>query len=297
MTPNTAPTPATPALPLAAAGLMLISVSIVPMADVFGKLLTSGQSGGAVVAPVFVAWARFAGGALLLAPFMRGGGLTLAILTDWRIWLRGLLVTGSISMILTALKTVDISTVFAAFFIGPILSYFMSALFLGERLSWARTALMGLGLAGVLLVVRPGFGAPPGAGFALLAGAFYGGYLVASRWLGGYARPRAMLFSQLVIGSIALLPAAAITVPPAGVTVVALLMGSAAASMLGNLCLIFAYRRAEASRLAPFVYGQLVAATIYGALFFGERPDALAVLGLCAIIASGLGAVMLRRGR
>lgn len=289
-------------LPLVAAALMVFSVAVVPFGDAIGKLLTTGLWGGPAVAPIFVAWARFAGGALLLIPFLRGARLTPRIFADWRVVLRGLLITGSISSILTALRTEPITTVFAAFFIGPILSYFMSALFLGERLSWPRTLLMVLGLCGVLIVVRPGIDPAAGvgfagAGFALLAGALYGGYLVASRVVGAYAPPRAMLFSQLIIGAVALAPFAAMAAPAPGLPVAGLLLGSAAASMIGNLCLIFAYRRAEASRLAPFVYGQLVAATIYGALIFGDRPDALALLGLAVIIASGLGAVMLRRAR
>lgn len=289
-------------LPVAAAALMVFSVMVVPFGDAIGKLLTTGLWGGPPVAPIFVAWARVAGGALLLIPFLRGSRLSPRIFADWRVVLRGLLITGSISSILTALRTETITTVFAAFFIGPILSYFMSALFLRERLSWPRTTLMVVGLCGVLIVVRPGLDPTAGvgftgAGFALLAGALYGGYLVASRVVGGYAPPRAMLFSQLAIGAVALAPFAAMSAPGPSLPVAGLLLGSAAASMIGNLCLIFAYRRAEASRLAPFVYGQLVAATLYGALVFDDWPDTLALLGLGVIIASGLATVALRNGR
>jgi len=65
--------------------------------------------------------------------------------------------------------------------------------------------------------------------------------------------------------------------------------------MAGNLLLILAYKRAPASRLAPFVYFQLVAATVYGFAVFGDVPDALTWLGLGLLAASGFASLGLRR--
>ena len=52
---------------------------------------------------------------------------------------------------------------------------------------------------------------------------------------------------------------------------------------------------APATRLAPFIYFQLVAATAYGLAIFGDFPDALTLAGLVLLIASGLASLMLRR--
>jgi drug/metabolite transporter (DMT)-like permease len=70
---------------------------------------------------------------------------------------RALLLAGGISCILKALHTEDIANVFAAFFIGLLLSFILSAWVLKEKVTWVQTALFLLGFGGVLLIVKPGF--------------------------------------------------------------------------------------------------------------------------------------------
>jgi drug/metabolite transporter (DMT)-like permease len=65
--------------------------------------------------------------------------------------------------------------------------------------------------------------------------------------------------------------------------------------MLGNLLLVMAFRRAEAGMLAPFVYFQLIAATGFGWLFFGDLPGGLALIGLVLLVGAGFGSLLLRR--
>lgn len=276
---------------LRALPLMLLGMSLIPAGDTAGKLL--GEAG---VAPAFTAWSRFALGAVLILPFVLH--LTRpAILGDWRVWLRGLLLTSAILSILTALRTEPIANVFGAFFVGPILAYGLSAWLLDEGFSRARMVLLAIGFLGVLLVVRPGFGMTPGLGFAVLAGVFYGGFLTASRWLSDIAHPGALLLSQLVVGALALAPFGLSAWPDFDHRLAALTFGSALGSMLGNLCLIVALRMAPASGLAPFVYTQLIAATGLGWAVFGALPDALTLTGLAVLLVSGLATLGLRGPR
>lgn len=268
--------------------IMLVAMSLIPLGDTAGKLLTE-----AGVAPVFVGWSRFVIGALLVAPFA-ARAMQPQLLADWRIWLRGVLIVCGISAILTALKTEPIANVFGAFFVGPILSYFVSCWLLGERWNWARAGLLLVGFSGVLLVVKPGFGMTPGLGFAVLAGVFYGLYLVTSRWLADVGRPHALILSQLLVGAVVLAPFGMTRIPEVTPSVAGLVLLSGAASMLGNFLLIIAYRRAEAGTLAPFVYFQLVAATALGWLVFDTFPDALTGLGLAVLIVAGLSTLLLR---
>jgi drug/metabolite transporter (DMT)-like permease len=272
---------------LATIGVMIVAMSLIPLGDTAGKLLT--QAG---IAPFFIAWARFVVGAVMLAP-VRGAGLRndLKLLTDWRVWLRALLIVGGICSILTALQSEPIANVFGAFFVGPIVSFALSALLLGERVTLWRSLLMGVGFCGVLLVVKPGFGMTPGLAFAVLAGVFYGAYLVASRWLAGIAAPTALMLSQLVVGALVLAPFGLLAWPELDLWLVGLLVWSAAASMLGNLLLIRAYGWTSASALAPFVYFQLIAATGLGMLVFGDVPDGYALAGLALLILSGAASV------
>ena len=276
---------------LRAALLMIVAMSLIPLGDAAGKLLTSTHG----VAPVFVAWSRFALGALLLLPFLTRRHWDARAFVDPRTVFRGLLIVGGIVSILTALRTEPLPNVFGAFFVGPILSFVLSAILLRETVRPAQAVLLALGFAGVLLVVRPGFGMSPGIGFAVLAGCFYGSFLVASKWLSGAYPPRTLLLSQLVTGAVALAPFGLGHVPAIDGRLAVLILVSAAGSMAGNLLLILAFKMAPATRLAPFVYFQLVAATAYGFAVFGDVPEPLTWAGLALLVGSGFASLALKR--
>jgi drug/metabolite transporter (DMT)-like permease len=267
---------------------MFVAMSFIPMGDTAGKLLANRHD----VAPFFVAWSRFAIGATIAVCLLRSNPIPL--FSDWRVWFRGALLAGGISSILTALSTEPIADVFAAFFVGPFFSYILAGLLLKEPLSWERTALLGLGFIGVLLAVKPGFGMTPGLGFAVLAGLFYGAFLTTSRWLKDVGTPRALLFSQLFIGALLTLPFGLANVPSMTVEVAGLTLASAVFSMAGNLLLLVAYQQAPASALAPFVYFQLVAATVLGWAVFHDLPDAITFLGLGLLLGSGFATLLLK---
>ena len=278
---------------LGSVGLMAAAMSLIPIGDAAGKALT-GTHG---VHPGLVAFARFAVGAamvLLILRFRVEGRLY----RDPRVWLRAGLIAGGIACILTALRTEPMADTFGAFFIGPLVSYLLAVLFLGERVTRAQTAALLLGFAGVLLIVRPGFGAGAGLWFAVAAGTFYGGFLTASRWIGGVYPPLQLMLSQTVAGTVLLAPLAGpgLADPPAMTAGVAWLLAvSGIASASGNLLLVFAYRQTDATVLAPFVYTQLASATLLGWLVFGDWPDATTALGMGVVVAAGVATLMARR--
>ena len=123
--------------------IMFIAMSLIPAGDSAGKILTSGMG----VAPVFVAWSRFAIGALMVLPFLPRG--TWGLMRDWRLWLRAGTLALGITCIQTALRTEAIANVFAAFFIGPMISYLLAAIFLRERVRMFRITAVAVGLVGV----------------------------------------------------------------------------------------------------------------------------------------------------
>lgn len=272
-----------------AALIMFVAMSCIPAGDSAGKLLTVDHGASAM----FVAASRFVLGIAILAPFVARGSLS--IFRDWRVWLRGLFFALAIVSIQTALMTAPLADVFAAFFIGPAVSTLLAFLLLREPPDLGRIGLLVLGFFGVLMVVRPGFGADPGLGYALLAGLFYGCYLTASRWLGSVGAPQTLLLSQLVVGAVLTTPVALGGLPEPSLSVAGLVLASATASMLGNGLLILAYRKAEASILAPLVYFQLVAAAGLGWAIFGDLPDTRTWAGLALILGSGIGSALIAR--
>lgn len=269
------------------AGIVFTAVSFVVLGDTAGKLLTARG-----VDPFFIAWTRFALAAVVLLPFSGLSLRELPSLRDWRVLVRGAFIAAGICCILSALRTEPIANVFGAFFVGPIVSYVLAILFLGETPSQSRSMLLALGFAGVLLVVKPGFGASVGMVFALAAGGCYGAYLAMTRAVAGLYRPRFLLMSQLIVGSVLLTPIAlTVNVPDFGLPILALIGVSALASAAGNFLLVVASKSAEASLIAPLVYSQLFSATLAGFLVFGDWPDAYALLGLLLIAFSGFGSL------
>ncbi|SOH95423.1 Threonine/homoserine efflux transporter RhtA [Monaibacterium marinum] len=271
--------------------LVFTAMCLIVTGDTAGKVMTQGG-----VAPSFIAWSRFAIAAAVLLPFSGLRWAELRSLLDWRVLLRAGLIAAGISCILTALRTEPIANVFGAFFIGPVVAYILSVLLLGEQVSKVRSILLALGFAGVMLVVRPGFGAGPGMAMALLAGCFYGGYLVATRWLAGEFRPRFLLISQLIVGAVVLMPMGVVALPvEVDPRLVGLIGLSALASAAGNYLLVTVSRTTPATAIVPLVYTQLIAATLAGVMVFGIWPDPLALIGLGVILLSGLASLWLSR--
>ena len=273
------------------AALVFTAVTFVVLGDTAGKLLTARGAD-----PLFVAWSRFALAALILLPASGLSRRELAGLADKRVLFRAALIAGGISCILTALKTEPIANVFGAFFVGPVVSYILAIVFLRERPSFSRSALMALGFSGVMLVVKPGFGASPGMAFALAAGTFYGAFLVMTRRIAGEFRPRFLLISQLLIGSAILAPAGLnAQLPEAGLELTGLIAISAFGSAAGNYMLVVASRKAEASLIAPLVYTQLISAAVLGVAVFDDWPDLISLAGLSLIALSGLGTLAVQQ--
>ncbi|MGB0204803.1 MAG: DMT family transporter [Neptuniibacter sp.] len=264
--------------------ILLIGLSLIPVGDTAGKML--GLQG---IDPLFIAWSRLAVGLVLILPLSGLAISEIKHLYNWRLQIRAVLFCCAIFSILTALKTKPIADVFGIFFVGPIVAYFLAAIVLKEQINSVRSIILLIGFIGVLMVVKPGINMDSGTFFALLAGTCYGSMLVCNRWLAGSFRPRLILLSTLITGSIALAPIAIPTIPTQiNNTLIGQVLISSAASAIGNLIIIEANRHLEASVVAPFVYSQLIAATILGILVFNEWPDLLSAVGLIIIFSSGV---------
>lgn len=272
------------------AAMVVGGMFLIVGADTAGTLLTR-----AGVSPLFIAWSRFAVAAVVFAPFFGVSLREARQFTEWRLIFRAALIVGGISCILTALRTEPIANVFGAFFVSPVVAFVLSVVLLKERAGWLRAVLVLVSFTGVLIVVRPGFGMTVGLGFALVAGLFHGGYLVATKWVAGDYRPKFLLLSQLTIGAILLAPFGIGGIPSMSVPVALLILFSALGSATGNLLIVLASRIADGSLIAPLIYSQLIHAAVLGWLVFGEWPDLQSFLGLLIILLAGLSTLWLAR--
>ena len=266
--------------------LMAIAMLLLPAGDTFAKLLTQET----VYSAGFLAWSRFVVGSVIAVPVAWRLGALSRLGPDFfvRQAIRGGLVAGAITCVIKAVETAPLGDVYGAFFIGPTTAIGLAVILLGERVGWRDWVAVALGFVGVALVVKPTGALSEGLLWALASGCCFGGFLVATRWSAGSAPPMAQLAGQLAFGLLFLAPLGVGDVVTIGLVAPGLLLAQGLISATANLFQLLAVRHAGAARLAPVVYLQILAATTFGWLVFGDRPDAIAALGLATIISAGL---------
>lgn len=196
-----------------------------------------------------------------------------------------------------AFSTLPLAQAYAIIFATPLLITILAIPVLGERVRIRRWIAVLVGLAGVLIVLQPGR-ADITLGHLAALGAAVGASCAAVvvRKIGQEERPVVLMLYPMVAIFIltALLQPFVYRPVPFGDF---LKMGLVSVlGLCGALALIGAYRRSEAGIVAPMQYSQILWATLYGAVFFGETPDMHTVAGSAVIIASGL-YILLRESR
>jgi len=206
--------------------------------------------------------------------------------------LRNVSEAGGSAAFVTALALTTLSSASAILQATPLAVALGAALFLGETVRWRRWTAIGLGFAGVLMIIRPGLaGFTPASLLALLAVV-----MLAVRDLASRATPSEVSSMQLAAwGLLSLVPAGLLLLLFTGTTLLqpalADLVRLAAIVLVGGsayYAMVLATRIGELSAVMPFRYARLVFAMVLAALVFGERPDALMLAGAALIVCSGL---------
>ncbi len=190
-----------------------------------------------------------------------------------------------------AIALTPLSTTSAILQATPLVVVAGAALVFGEAVGWRRWSAIGVGFLGVLLILRPGL-----EGFSMLSLLAVAGTLgFAGRDLATRAAPPVLSNLQLGVYGFAMMV-------PAGIGLLAFTGGAAvpgaragldlmlaiAIGVLAYNCLTGAMRTGEVSVVTPFRYTRLVFALILAALVFGERPDALTLIGSAVVVSTGI---------
>jgi drug/metabolite transporter (DMT)-like permease len=190
---------------------------------------------------------------------------------------------------LYAFVKLSLAEAYTLLFMAPVIVTALSRSVLGEPVGVRRWMAAIAGLAGVMIVLRPGFRELGiGHAFALIAaGAVAVSGLVLRRI--GKEEARATL---TILPMCAGLLVTAATLPgvyaPMGAFDLGLCLVVGALIAAGQFLLVNAYRSSPAAVVAPFHYSQMIWALIFGALLFGDQPDPWLALGSTAVIGSGL---------
>lgn len=192
-----------------------------------------------------------------------------------------------------AFSVLPLAQTYAILFATPILITLLAIPILGEKVGLRRGLAIVVGMAGVLIVLRPG-GAELSLGHAaaLVAAVCSSLASVIVRRIGNEERSVVLLLYPMLGNFVVLGLALPFVYEPMpiqhlGMTGIIALFG-----FVAMIFVIAAYRSAEAVIVAPMQYSQMIWATIFGFFMFDEIPDAMTVIGAGVIIASGLYIVM-----
>lgn len=195
----------------------------------------------------------------------------------------------SAALVTYAFTTIPFAETYSIVFLMPLFITVMSVLILREKVDAPRWAMLALGFAGVLLVVRPGFRELELGHLTALLCAFFG---ATTTTVLRVIAPTEKRVSLIVLPALYVIAVNAILMVPGFVVPSLLQFGllAAAGSLIGmgHILLIAATRNAPASQVAPIQYVQIVWAIALGAIFYVEYPDALAYIGLAVVVVSGL---------
>jgi S-adenosylmethionine uptake transporter len=196
-----------------------------------------------------------------------------------------------------AFATLPLAQVYAILFASPLLITLLAIPILGEKVRLRRGLAVLVGLAGVLIVLRPGT-AELGVGhLAALAAAVLGALSsVIVRRIGSEERSVVLIIYPLMANFVLMGLLMPFVHEPMPFEHLAATFAAAALGFLGMLLVIYAYRSGEAMVIAPMQYSQIVWATLFGLLFFGETPDLATAIGAAVVIMSGV-YIVLREGR
>jgi drug/metabolite transporter (DMT)-like permease len=203
--------------------------------------------------------------------------------------IRGLLLAAEICVMITAFTVLGLVESHAVFTCYPLLVAALSGPVLGERVGWRRWTAIGIGFAGVLVILQPGVRVfSPAALIPLLAAFLFALYGLLTRYVARGDASAVSFFWTGITGAIVMTAIGVFHWQPMTApdwAWMALLCCTAAAA---HWLMIRALEVAEASAVQPFNYLMLPFAAALGITVFGDRLEPNVALGAAIVVAAGL---------
>jgi len=187
-----------------------------------------------------------------------------------------------------SISIISLTEALTLHFISPVIVTILSVLILRESVGMRRWIAVFLGFIGALIVIRPGFTEINIASLAALgSGATYAFYIIGTRRLSMDSPLLTLVFTG-ISGAILI----SLVVPfywtwlsPAQWF---LLISLASIGSLAHLLMIISFKHAEASKLAPFAYFEIITNVLIGYFYFQDFPNKWIWIGLSFIVLSGM---------
>ena len=263
----------------------LLAWVMLPIMDGFAKYLSSDL-------PVLqITWARYFFTVAFTLPIMFFFFRKNLIWTDKpKLQLiRGLILLTANVCFFYSISIISLAKALTLAFIAPLIVTAFSPIFLGEKVGFRRWSAVIIGFIGSMVVIRPGFVEINLASFAALGtGVMYGFYLIITRKLSSSDNPLLTLLLTGVVGAIIISFIMPFVWIKPTLNQWSMMAAIGIFACVGHLFIILSLKYADASKLAPFSYFEIVTNIIIGYYFFSDFPDKWTFLGLFIIILSGI---------
>ncbi len=203
--------------------------------------------------------------------------------------LRGLILLTANICFFYSISVISLAKALTLAFVAPLIVTAFSPIFLDEKVGVKRWSAVIIGFIGSLVVIRPGFVEINLASFAALGtGVMYGFYLIITRKLSTSDNPLLTLLLTGVVGAVIISCVMPFVWIKPSINQWSMMAAIGIFACIGHLFLILSLKYADASKLAPFSYFEIITNIIIGYYFFNDFPDNWTFLGLFIIIMSGI---------
>lgn len=204
--------------------------------------------------------------------------------------IRALGLMGSTIFNFIAVGFLPLTVTISIFFASPLLMSLLAIPMLGEKVGIRRLTGIAVGFVGVLVITQPWSAEFHPAMFLSLAAmscaSFY--FIMTRKLAGTDNNPVTQIYGSIIPALVIAPFGLAFWIGPEFWWQWLLLVLIGILGFVGHSILTVAYRYAEASRVAPVVYSQILYATFYSWLIFAAIPTASTALGTAIIAASGI---------
>jgi len=259
--------------------LMICGVAAFTLVDTFSKTLTDRH------APVVVMFMQYGLAALMMLPVALGRGAAgFRIIGPRLLVLRALIGVVVSFLIVTSLSLLPFTVAATLLQLETVFFIPLAIVLLKERADWRRWFAVGLGLAGALLILRPGTETFQVAGLVAVAGAIALALknVMLKQVAMSEATVPALFWMYVLMAGIAAIPAwfswSGMSGGDFGLFVV-----SAALVNASNYCMLRAFSMADAVQLTPALHTALPMAVLIGLVVFGEWPTPIVWAGIALI--------------
>lgn len=202
---------------------------------------------------------------------------------------RACLLISEVCVIIWGYTLIGLIESHAVFAVCPLLIAALSGPVLGERVGWQRWLAIGVGLAGVTVILRPGATVfSPAALLPLASATMFALYSLLTRRAARSEPAFVSLFWSGLIGAGLMTVIGLPHWQPMTALDWLFMATYAGLALLANWLLIRCYATAEASAVQPFAYLQIVFVSIIGISIYGEVLRPSVVLGAGVVVAAGL---------